>query len=122
MGNSNSVGMYAKDYASSCGTQWQVTPQAKDYPATFPVSSTGFTATSTEVSRIDVYAGPFDDGSIGQKFGYFNLWEPTDGYENLGGSIKGPPLVVPWSPNINDIFAVGQDNRLWHKAFRQDQT
>ena len=112
--------LYAKHYVASCGTQWQVTPQAKDNPVASPVGSIGVTATSSIDYRIDVYGGPFDDGSIGHKRVFWALWYPKIGYENLGGSIKGPPLAVSWSPNMNDIFAVGRDNRLWHKAYRED--
>lgn len=43
----------------------------------------------------NVCVGPFDNGSIGLKErGYYGNWSPKDGYQNIGGSIKGPPVAV----------------------------
>ena len=120
--------LYTKDSVSSCGTPWQVTPQAKDNAATSAVGSFDLAVTSTRPGQIDVYAGPFGDGSIGHKYGYWDSWVPglddgtVDGYEHLAGSIKGPPLALSWSPNPNDVFAVGRDDHLWHKALTTDWT
>ena len=105
--------------------QSQITHQTYDKPATTQASGPiGVTAVSWGYDRVDVYAGPFADGSLGHKYwnGLFRddgdpwHWYPLDDYENIGGSLKGPPLAISWGPDRNDIFAVGRDNQLWHKA------
>lgn len=68
MGNSILSGsLYAKDYFSSTGIQSQVTPQAKDNPATPSVGAIGITTHAVE-GNIDVFVGPFEDGSIRRKW------------------------------------------------------
>ena len=106
-----------KDLFSSIGTESQITHHTNDELETPKAkSSAGVTAVSSGTNRIDAYAGPFQDGSLGHKYFDGSGWFPSDNYEIIGGSLKGPPLAISWGPNRNDVFAVGQDNQLWHKA------
>ena len=43
----------------------------------------------------------------------------TDGWESLGGTFSSPPAVVSWAPDRLDIFALGKDFGMWHKAWAQ---
>jgi hypothetical protein len=42
---------------------------------------------------------------------------PNAPYEDLGGAILGTPITVSWGANRLDIFVVGTDRRLYHKAW-----
>ena len=109
--------LYAKNYISLIGTQWQVKPQAKDNLATPLVDSIGVGAIANLNGWTNLVVGPFDNGSIGYKHrDYYGNWSPKDGYQNIGGSIKGPPVAVRLGNSPQDFFAVGRDNHLWHKA------
>ena len=106
-----------KDFFSSIGTESQITHHTNDELVTPKVeTSARVTAVSWGADRIDVYVGPFPDGSLGHKYFDGSGWFPSDNYENIGGSLRGPPLAISWGPNRNDIFAVGQDNQLWRKT------
>ena len=106
-----------KDFYSSTEIQPQITHHTNDKLATSIVdSSVAVTAVSWGRNRIDVYVGPFADGSLGHKYFDGSGWFPSVNYENIGGSLKGPPLAISWGPNRNDVFAVGRDNQLWHKS------
>ena len=39
------------------------------------------------------------------------------GWESLGGVISSVPHAVSWGSNRLDIFALGLDTALWHKAW-----
>ena len=51
--------LYAEDYVSSGGTQWQVTTQATENLATSPVGSIGLTAASPSPYETDVLRWAF---------------------------------------------------------------
>lgn len=38
-------------------------------------------------------------------------------WEGLGGAFTSPPSVVAWGPNRLDIFALGLDRQMFHKAW-----
>src|SRR5262249_13361133 len=45
-------------------------------------------------------------------------WHPSiTGYESMGGAITKPPKAVAWGPNRLDVFVVGTDSGLYHKAW-----
>ena len=105
-----------KDFFSSTGTESQIKHHTNpELAKPNSIFSVGVTAVSWGVNRIDVYDGRYRDGILGHKYFNGSGWFPSD-FENLGGPLKGPPLAISWGPNRNDIFAVGQDNQLWHKA------
>lgn len=47
-------------------------------------------------------------------------WPPAGYWEELGGSFTSRPSVVAWGPNRLDVFAVGDDAQMWHKAWDGD--
>ena len=106
-----------KDFFSSIGTESQITHHTNDELVTPKAGrSVGVAAVSWGTNRIDVYVGPFKDGSLGHKYFDGSGWFPSDDFEDIGGSLKGRPLAISWGPNRNDVFAVGRDNQLWHKT------
>ena len=40
-----------------------------------------------------------------------------EGWEPLGGKFLTPPAVVSWGPGRIDIFAIGLDGAMYHKAW-----
>jgi len=44
-------------------------------------------------------------------------WAPRDGWEPLGGRFTSPLAVASWGPDRLDIFGVGTDNAMYHKAW-----
>jgi hypothetical protein len=72
--------------------------------------------------RIDVVVGSVN--ADGNTFGIFHkAWDGTQwipgqtNWENLGGAAtKVPPVAVSWGPGRLDIFAVGPNSNLFHKA------
>src|SRR5689334_3352652 len=38
-------------------------------------------------------------------------------WENIGGNIAGAPVAVSWEPSRLDIFALGADGAIYHKAW-----
>ena len=46
----------------------------------------------------------------------WNGWHP---WEQLGGIFSSPPAVVSWGPDRLDIFALGKDFGVYHKAWAQ---
>jgi hypothetical protein len=44
-------------------------------------------------------------------------WYPQTGWEDLGGIFSSPPAVASWGVNRLDIFGVGTDHQMWHKAW-----
>ncbi|MGH2771263.1 MAG: M43 family zinc metalloprotease, partial [Actinomycetota bacterium] len=44
-------------------------------------------------------------------------WVPSHNWEPLGGAFTSPPEVTSWGPNRLDIFALGADNQMYHKAW-----
>ena len=48
-------------------------------------------------------------------------WDPPDqGWARIGGSFKpGSALsVTSWGGNVLDVFGIGADGQVWHKAWR----
>jgi hypothetical protein len=46
-----------------------------------------------------------------------SAWSPSQtDWEALGGTFNSPPSVVSWGNNRLDIFGLGTDNQMYHKA------
>ena len=39
------------------------------------------------------------------------------GWESRGGLLTSAPVAVSWGPNRLDVFAMGSDNAVWHRAY-----
>ena len=50
----------------------------------------------------------------GAKQFYGNIWSE---WESIGGELADAPTAVSWAANRIDIFALGKNNRLWHKSW-----
>jgi hypothetical protein len=77
-------------------------------------------AVSWGAGRIDVFARGEDDGLYCRSFdGSWTEWEGLGG-EGLDGSLKSElaPAVSSWAPGRLDLFAIGEDDALWHRWFR----
>jgi hypothetical protein len=49
-----------------------------------------------------------------------NGWHPGPlAWEPLGGLFSSSAAVVSWAPGRLDVFALGKDARVWHKAWAQ---
>jgi hypothetical protein len=44
-------------------------------------------------------------------------WNPKDGWEPLGGRCTSPLAVASWGPDRLDIFGIGTDNAMYHRAW-----
>src|SRR5688572_13080155 len=45
-------------------------------------------------------------------------WGPSQmEWENIGGNIVGAPVAVSWEPNRLDVFTLGTDGAIYHKAW-----
>jgi hypothetical protein len=43
--------------------------------------------------------------------------QPSGSWEALGGVFSSPPAVVSWGDNRLDIFGLGNDKQMFHKAW-----
>lgn len=43
------------------------------------------------------------------------MWEAA--WDDLGGQFTSAPAVAAWGPNRLDVFGVGADKALYHKAW-----
>jgi hypothetical protein len=44
-------------------------------------------------------------------------WFPRAGWESLGGRFTSGPVVASWGLNRLDLFGIGADNAMYHKAW-----
>ncbi|HEY4993279.1 MAG TPA: PQQ-dependent sugar dehydrogenase [Nakamurella sp.] len=47
---------------------------------------------------------------------WFRSTDPAAGYDSLGGRIQYGPTAVSWGGNRLDVFAIGTDGALYHRA------
>jgi len=68
-------------------------------------------------NRIDIFCTG-TDSAVYHKWWDGARWGPNGiagVYENMGGTIVGPPQAVCWGPNRIDLFSIGLDSALYHK-------
>lgn len=75
-------------------------------------------AVSWARNRIDVFAVNAADRSLQHRALVGGAWQPSGGFESLGGALSATAKlgVVSWGPNRVDVFAVGSasDNTIYH--------
>jgi hypothetical protein len=90
------------------GLTWSSTPPFNEQPF-------GVVASSWSSTRLDQFysAGPTRGGVLHAAF-FSGTWHDWYG---LGGDIAGLPAVVSWGSNRIDLFGVGRNTAVWHKAW-----
>lgn len=78
-------------------------------------------AVSWDTGRIDVFAVGENDRMF-HKAWSDSAWYPSaTGWEDLGGKfhkvLNSPPAVASWGPDRLDVFGVGMDGGVWHRAW-----
>jgi hypothetical protein len=106
------------DHKFDDGFGWRTTKRIGGQVAGRPV------VVSSHVNRFDVFVkGP--NNNLLQKFMDYSDWQPAgDDYEDMGGHLQSDPAAASWgaepevdTPGPVDVFAVGADQHLLHKAF-----
>jgi hypothetical protein len=74
---------------------------------------------SWEPNRLDIDGLDTDNHLLHKAWnGSKKVWEPSlTSWKDLGGLLSSPPSVVSWEPNRLDIFGLGEDNQMLHKAW-----
>src|SRR5580700_1583818 len=68
---------------------------------------TGLTSSDSEkITRCTTRPGTGNRGNLS-----LTDWQP------LGGTFNSPPSAVSWTANRLDIFGLGKDNQMYHKAW-----
>ncbi len=93
----------------------------RSFPHVLPQSWTLFEApgaTSTAYKITGVVQKALADYSLSGKSTGLKLDSPPNlvPYDDLGGAVLGDPAVVSWAHDRLDIFVVGTDQALYHKA------
>ena len=76
-------------------------------------------AVSWGLYRLDIFSLGVDNAMWHKAWDYFlGGWLPSiEAWEPLGGTFMSPPAAVSWGRNRLDIFDLGTDNAMWHKAW-----
>ena len=98
----------------------------RSFPHVLPQSWTLFEApgaTSTAYKITGVVQKALADYSLSGKSTGLKLDSPPNlvPYDDLGGAVLGDPAVVSWAHDRLDIFVVGTDQALYHKAWAGSQ-
>lgn len=96
------------------------------FPQVLPQSWTLFEARGTPSAAYqitDVVQKALADYNLSGKSTGLKLLPPPNlvPYDNLGGTILGNPAVVSWAHDRLDIFVIGTDQGLYHKAWDGSQ-
>src|SRR5271157_4120931 len=82
----------------------------------------GIAAVSWGKDRIDLFGITGADGEAWHKAWRGSQgWDPLDqGWAPIGGSFKTGTVLsaTSWGANVLDIFGIGADGAVWHKAWR----
>ena len=74
------------------------------------------TVVSWDQNRMDVFV--VDSNSLHLYHTYWNgSWQPSYGFESLGGYCTSRPTAVSWGSGRLDIFVRGGDAGLWHLSY-----
>jgi hypothetical protein len=99
------------------GTDWA--PVGGDFS-----TSLGIAATSWGPDSIDLVG---ITGSAGGASAWHKAWRgsqgwdpPDQGWARIGGSFNPGTVLsaTSWGVNVLDVFGIGADGRVWHKAWR----
>jgi hypothetical protein len=75
---------------------------------------------SSGPNRLDVFGIGMDDNQMYHAAWDSGSWAKFDilqGWQPLGGKFTSPPMAVSWGPNRLDIFGLGVDSGMYHKAW-----
>jgi len=75
-------------------------------------------AVSWGADRIDVFAWGADSSLLHKSFDG-NSWTPTDGFENLGTSLAGPPKAVSDAFGSLHVVSISTEETLQHLSYTE---
>ena len=105
------------------GDHWWPSDQPDDWEKLGGKMKSVPTVVTWGKDRLDMFVVGTDDG-IWHKAWDGTQWWPSnepDDWEKLGGEVKGAPTVVTWGKDRLDVFTVGIDDSIWHRAWSQDR-
>lgn len=96
-------------------TAWQPSvTTAESLGGDLDITHSQLAATSWGENRLDVFGIGASDSGLLHKYYDGSQWQPADGLENLGNTLKGGVTAVSTNTSRLDVFATGSSGELFH--------